>query len=371
MHSVAFKGCTNLQCVAFRGKKPCVDGGWLYEGTPVNLCTKIVKDCEDSFYTNGRLPPLWQRRRIIGPSGEVVPLLTDSDVKMVRSRFQARLASLQNLQPAELNQYLHQLFEEVSFCPQCFEDLLNFYRQLPNDSRYVSFGDLVTIESLVLSGQIDFPAYAEFLNYSGLPVSEIATKTMTVATDVGKAYQYIKKEVVNNTDTASIVITTTNVVVHYVVNSIRPEFAQPISSDVGFVTVITEVESSGVVSVPSEWPNAYPEFVSLYGTQLALALGMKTGKKDGMGRDMLVWQDYVAGTDPTNPDDQFKASITMVNGAPIVSYTPELTDEQKALRVYKTFGKRQLQDEVWVDLTGKDSELFKDYNFFKVTVGMK
>jgi len=97
----------------------------------------------------------------------------------------------------------------------------------------------------------------------------------------------------------------------------------------------------------------------------------KTGKKDGAGNDMLVWQDYVAGTDPTDEDDKFTASITFVDGEPVISYTPELTAEQKALRTYKTFGKMRLQDAVWTDITAFDGEAKKPYNFFKVTVEMK
>jgi len=86
---------------------------------------------------------------------------------------------------------------------------------------------------------------------------------------------------------------------------------------------------------------------------------------------MFVWQDFVAGTDPTNPDDKFTASITLVEGVPVVSYTPELTDEQKALREYRTFGKKQLQDKDWTDIADVDGEAKKPYNFFKVTVEMR
>ena len=58
---------------------------------------------------------------------------------------------------------------------------------------------------------------------------------------------------------------------------------------------------------------------------------MKTGKKDGAGNEMLVWQDYVAGTDPTDEKDVFTASITIVDGKVTISYTPELDDAQLAL----------------------------------------
>jgi len=127
-----------------------------------------------------------------------------------------------------------------------------------------------------------------------------------------------------------------------------------------------EVEVKGV-SVPYGWLAKYGLTTSQTPEQAAAA---KTGKKDCESNDLFVWQDYVAGTDLTDVDDKFTASITMVEGVPVISYTPKLTTEQKTLRVYKTFGKKQLKDE-WTNLTDADSETMKEYNFFKVTVEMK
>jgi len=168
----------------------------------------------------------------------------------------------------------------------------------------------------------------------------------------------------------SVSMSITNTVVQYVLNSVQPEIAVPVSGDTGFVAVITEVTSTGAVSVPIEWRDNYPTFKTLYGNDFGKSLMMKSGKKDGAGNEMFVWQDYVAGTDPTDLDDKFTASITMVGDVPVISYSPELTAEQAALRVYKTWGKKQLKDE-WTNLTDADSETMKDYNFFKVTVQMK
>lgn len=83
---------------------------------------------------------------------------------------------------------------------------------------------------------------------------------------------------------------------------------------------------------------------------------------------MLVWQDYVAGTDPTDKDDVFKASVTIIDGKPVVGYTPELTETEKAKRIYRTYGKVRLGDAGWT-LVPEGREV--DYNFFKVTVEMK
>ena len=95
---------------------------------------------------------------------------------------------------------------------------------------------------------------------------------------------------------------------------------------------------------------------------------MKTGKKDGAGNEMLVWQDYVAGTDPTDEKDVFTASITIVDGKVTISYTPELDDARKAMRKYTIWGKTSLMDTNWTEVQdGHEAE----YNFFKVSVEMR
>ena len=159
-------------------------------------------------------------------------------------------------------------------------------------------------------------------------------------------------------------VTVTNVVVNYILNSVQPEFAIPATSDTGFVNIITEVKG-GAVAIPASWADNYPAFTTKFG---AKALSMKTGKKDGAGNDMFVWQDYVAGTDPTKEDDVFKASITIVDGKVTISYSPELDDERKSLRKYTIWGKTSLLDKDWtVVQEGHESE----YNFFKVSVEME
>lgn len=167
---------------------------------------------------------------------------------------------------------------------------------------------------------------------------------------------------------SSVSVVTTNVVVNYVLNSIQPEFALPPSSDTGFVTVITEVKG-GVVAVPETWAVNYDGFAAKFGTDFTKALTMKTGKKDGVGNDMLVWQDYVAGTDPTKMEDRFTASITIdKDGKVHISYSPELDENRKRMRIYTVWGKKSLRDRDWVAVSEGDEN---EYNFYKVTVEMK
>ena len=165
----------------------------------------------------------------------------------------------------------------------------------------------------------------------------------------------------------SVSMTVTNVVVQYVLNSVQSSMATPVG-EAGLVNIITEVKSAGAVSVPTEWKANYPTFESKYGTDFAKALMTKSGKKDAAGGDMFVWQDFVAGTDPTDPESKFVASVTMVGGVPVISYSPELSETEKAKRVYRTLGKTKIIDAEWTEVpAGSES----DYNFFKVTVEMK
>ena len=171
--------------------------------------------------------------------------------------------------------------------------------------------------------------------------------------------QHLSADVVN--------VVVSNVIVQYVFNSVQPQFTIPASSDTGFVNIIAEVKG-GSVAIPATWMVNYPNFVSKYGSDFTKALTMKSGKKDGAGNAMLVWQDYVAGTDPTNERDVFTASITIVDGKVTISYTPELDDARKAMRKYTTWGKTSLMDTDWTEVQdGHESE----YNFFKVSVEMR
>ena len=59
-------------------------------------------------------------------------------------------------------------------------------------------------------------------------------------------------------------------------------------------------------------------------------------KTDASGVAVLVWQDDVAGTDPTNALSKFTAKIEMKDGAVIVTWSPALNGEgvRDGVRVY-------------------------------------
>lgn len=162
-------------------------------------------------------------------------------------------------------------------------------------------------------------------------------------------------------------VTTTNIIVNYIFNSVQPEFVKPVVQDVGFVNIVAEVKG-GCVAVPMSWAENYPNFTNKFGTDFTAALGKPTGKVGAGGTPMFVWQDYVAGTDPTIESDVFAASVTFVDGKVTVSYSPELDAERKAMRKYTTWGKKSLLDATWTAVPSGDEA---EYNFFKVSVEMK
>ena len=88
-----------------------------------------------------------------------------------------------------------------------------------------------------------------------------------------------------------------------------------------------------------------------------------TGKVDVNGGQMAVWQDYVAGTDPTNPNDYLRAMIAVSNDVPIVTWTPNLNTNGE-VRVYTVMGKTNLTDAAWVCPTNSS------HRFFKVKVAL-
>jgi hypothetical protein len=112
--------------------------------------------------------------------------------------------------------------------------------------------------------------------------------------------------------------------------------------------------------VPYSWLDAYRLGV---GTDYETAGNAASGKMQG-GRLLQVWQDYVAGTDPTNLASRFTAKIEMVDGAPVVKWEPDL-NTNGVIRAYKVYGKETLEGGgEWQYPTNSL------HRFFKVTVEM-
>ena len=167
----------------------------------------------------------------------------------------------------------------------------------------------------------------------------------------------------------AVSLTVTNVVLHYVTQSV-PGYAVIPPTTAGIVNVMTEVNAGRAIAISADWAAQYPGFGAKFGSDLGVAVVAETGKRDGTGNAMRVWQDFVAGTDPTDPDDVFTASITFdaETEEPVISWSPELTEAEAAKRIYRTYGKVRLTDAEWTEVSEGDEA---DYNFFKVSVEMR
>jgi len=97
------------------------------------------------------------------------------------------------------------------------------------------------------------------------------------------------------------------------------------------------------------------EFLALMGT-------------NRLGKTLTVYEEYVAGTDPEDPSSEFTATIEMVDGQPVVTWSPDLNDDgRRHLRTYKTFGRKTLDPaEGWTEITADVDPA--EYRFFYVSV---
>lgn len=114
------------------------------------------------------------------------------------------------------------------------------------------------------------------------------------------------------------------------------------------------------VSVPYAWLKLYhSDIVDEYEVYESMANATAAnGDK--------VWECYVAGTDPTDTNSQFTATIKMVDGAPSVEWSPKLSAEEEAKRKYTIYGRASLEPgEEWHSPTNALDR------FFTVGVEMK
>lgn len=135
-----------------------------------------------------------------------------------------------------------------------------------------------------------------------------------------------------------------------------------IGEDCGWVDGVTWSAEYGDFGIPVTW---------LENLGAAADPGASIGSLDELansdpdGDGLTTADEYIAGTDPNDASSSFTASIEIVDGKPVVTYTPDLVGE----RTYIKWGKKTLSaDEPWVEVGEGDES---NYNFFKVTVEMK
>ena len=127
------------------------------------------------------------------------------------------------------------------------------------------------------------------------------------------------------------------------------------------------------VRVPYAWLDAYMGALgfspSVGGTDASettysffdYAAAAESAKTTAQGQTIAVWQDYVAGTDPTNSNSVFRAGLSITNGVPYIYWTPDLGRDE---RDYVVYGRESLQDGTWGPTNSAS-------RFFKVEVRMK
>lgn len=91
--------------------------------------------------------------------------------------------------------------------------------------------------------------------------------------------------------------------------------------------------------VPYAWLDQYNLGV---GTDYETAGNAASGKVN-WGRPTSVWEEYVAGLDPTDANSRLVANIEMRDGAPYVSWTPDL-NTNGIIRTYKVYGSETLEN---------------------------
>ena len=104
------------------------------------------------------------------------------------------------------------------------------------------------------------------------------------------------------------------------------------------------------------------------------AMTNRTGAVLGNSKQTTLLQEFIAGTNPEDPDDVFRAEITVDNGDVIVTWTPDVNEGGRfSRRVYRKYGKKNLSDSLWtlVEDENAEAEDGGKYHFFTVEVDMR
>ena len=102
--------------------------------------------------------------------------------------------------------------------------------------------------------------------------------------------------------------------------------------------------SGYTLTTPEPVPYAWLDQYNLgMGTDYETAGNAVSGKSQG-GKATKIWEEYVAGTDPTNKNSWLEAQITMKDGNPVITWEPDLNAGGGNVRIYKVYGSETLNN---------------------------
>jgi len=123
------------------------------------------------------------------------------------------------------------------------------------------------------------------------------------------------------------------------------------------------------------WMDTYPSIATKFGTDMTVILWLESGKQDGTGKNLILYDEYLAGTDPADVRSKFLMTIAVSNSVPQLSWSPALNGlhpnglpKRDGSRLYRVYGAKTLEEGFSTDPISKEAEA--EYNFFKVTVDM-
>ena len=139
-------------------------------------------------------------------------------------------------------------------------------------------------------------------------------------------------------------------------------------------TLCGTVSDNPRISLKAHWkkscvaalPTSYANKLLASGTFQGATDADKLKNAVSMNGKNTVGECYVCGVDPEDSKQEFVSKIEVKDGKPVITWSPELTSAEAALRKYTIWGSTDLNE--WLDVGNGDA---KDYRFFKVTVEMR
>ncbi len=117
------------------------------------------------------------------------------------------------------------------------------------------------------------------------------------------------------------------------------------------------------VPVPHAWLDGYADALASHAGDYE-AFAWDTAA-NGTNR---VWECYVAGTDPTDGNEAFRAVLSFQGGKPLVGPRPDLSVD--GTRVYRVEGKKSAEDKDWEDVTDRHDWDGEGWRLFRMKVEM-